>query len=127
MNQVRDDTLFTHMMRSAFLSCVDFFFVQGRNVVLYALAQKRFGDFGTGGGADSITGTAAVNEAVLKLITTGSGYLPNGKRIEAEDAREKIVMLMTIPLLLGMHTNSRFQISSSEDNREREDVPDRLW
>lgn len=85
--------LHTHMMRSLCL----FFSFQGK--MLYTLAQKRCGNFGTCGGADGITGTAAVNDAVLELITTGSGYLLDGKCAEAEDAKEKIVELMSVPLI----------------------------
>ena len=69
--------------------------------MLYALAQKRCGNFGTCGGADGVTGTASVNDAVLDLIAAGSGYLLDGKCAEAEDAKEKIVELMTVPLIQG--------------------------
>lgn len=67
--------------------------------MLYALAQKRCGNFGTCGGADTITGTAAVNDAVLELIMAGSDYLLRGECTEAEAAKEKIVELMTVPLV----------------------------
>lgn len=69
--------------------------------MLYALAQKRCGNFGTCGGTDGVEGTAAVNDAVLELVAVGSGYLLDGKCTEAEDVKEKIVDLMTIPLLQG--------------------------
>ena len=67
--------------------------------MLYALAQKRCGNFGTCGGADGITGTAAVNDAVLELIMTGSDYLLRGECTEAADTKEKIVNLMAVPLV----------------------------
>lgn len=70
--------------------------------MLYALAQKRCGNFGTCGGADGITGTAAVNDAILELVMAGSDYLLSGKCAEAEDAKEKIVVLMTVPPLQGV-------------------------
>ncbi|CAM9814742.1 unnamed protein product, partial [Sphacelaria rigidula] len=71
----------------------------GDGRMLYAVAQKRCGNFGTCGGADGITGTAAVNDAVLDLIMAGSDHLLSGKCTEAEDAKERIVDLMTVPLL----------------------------
>lgn len=70
--------------------------------MLYALAQKRCGNFGTCTGADGVTGTAAINVAILELITAGSGYLQDGKCAAAEDAKEKIVDLMTVPPLQGV-------------------------
>ncbi|CAM9840437.1 unnamed protein product [Ectocarpus sp. 12 AP-2014] len=73
----------------------------GDGKMLYALAQKRCGNFGTCGGADGVTGTAAINDDVLELIAAGSGYLLEGECAEAEDAKERIVQLMTVPLLQG--------------------------
>ena len=70
--------------------------------MLYALAQKRCGNFGTCVGADGVAGTAAINVAILEQITAGSGYLLDGECGAAEDAKEKIVDLMTVPVLQGI-------------------------
>lgn len=121
------------MIRTLRLPAFFCFLCQGKH--LYTLAQKRCGNFGTCGGADGITGTAAINDAILELIMAGSDYLLRGKCTEAEDAKEKIVNLMTVPLVQGVlryvdsmqnSLNSLVPVGYSEDYREREVAPDRL-
>lgn len=67
--------------------------------------QCRCENFATCTGDDDgyeITGTAAVNSEALALFQEGSGHLLEGNCDEVVAIKDKIVNLMTVPLVQGL-------------------------
>lgn len=77
----------------------------GAGYMLHALADKRCINFGTCTGdddGDDIAGTSAVNEEMLELFKQGLGKLQSSDCNGADSIKDKIVDLMTVPLMQGV-------------------------
>merc|ERR1719399_1070989 len=71
----------------------------GSGKLLYALADKRCANFGTcTGGA---TGNSKVNTAIIEQFTLGKNRLLQGKCADVTPIKNRIVELMSIPLVQG--------------------------
>ena len=74
----------------------------GAGKLVYRLAEKRCTNFGTCGlNGDATSGTAQVNLALFPLFAEGRDMLQQGTCVEVRPIVEKIVSLMTIPLVQG--------------------------
>jgi len=65
--------------------------------LIYALAEKRAGNFGT----KTADGGAKVNEALLSEFTKGKVALQQGKCADVPAIKKKIVSIMSVPLVQG--------------------------
>eukprot|EP00904_Undaria_pinnatifida_P009158 jgi/Undpi1/5372/HiC_scaffold_2.g00653.m1 len=77
----------------------------GDGFMIHALADKRCANFATCTGDDDgsvIAGTSAVNEKMVELFQQGQVHLLNGDCGDAEDVKDEIVDLMTVPLMQGL-------------------------
>lgn len=77
----------------------------GDGKLLYALADKRCENFKTCSGdedGNDLSGTAAVNKEILELFREGVQYLLDGNCDDVTAIKDKIVDLMTIPLVQGL-------------------------
>ena len=71
-------------------------------LLLFSLSEKRCYNFKTcGAKGDSISGTSKNNLAILQEFKTGQTYLNNGECAKARASKEKIVKLMSVPLVQG--------------------------
>ena len=70
--------------------------------LVYRLAEKRCANFGTCGAAgDSTSGTAQVNLELFPLFAEGARLLERGECSSVRPVVDKIVSLMTVPLVQG--------------------------
>jgi len=73
-----------------------------KNYLLYALANKRCANFMTcGEDGDEMTGNAYVNNEIFTQFNLGLSVLLKGKCADARKIKERIVQLMTVPLVQG--------------------------
>lgn len=79
------------------------FYVGGdENNLLFRLADKRCSNYATcGPGGNETEGTAKVNLDLIDLFTEGQADLKEEKCDDARAKKERIVQIMTIPLLQG--------------------------
>merc|ERR1719424_953310 len=76
----------------------------GDGVMVYRLAQKRCGNFGTCTGAGGVVGISQVNDALFKaggLFPRGRDLLHKGSCSRVRDVVDRIVSIMTVPLVQG--------------------------
>ena len=74
----------------------------GQGLLLYELADKRCANFRTcGNQRDTDVGTSAVNLEVFTLFQSGQLDISNGLCSAARDHKERIINLMTVPLIQG--------------------------
>ena len=72
----------------------------GQAYLLYTLADRRSFDFKTGGSnGDSVTGNSKVNIEILQQFVQMRNSLSSGKCDDATKNVERIVQLMTVPLV----------------------------
>ena len=71
-------------------------------VMVYRLAEKRCANFGTcGWSGDSVAGTSFVNYQLFEQFAEGARLLERGECAEVRPVVDKIVALMTVPLVQG--------------------------
>merc|ERR1711935_590435 len=93
----------------------------GSGKLLYGLADSRCINFKTCGDlAESTQGTSHVNQEIFRDFTLGSRMLGQAKCQEARDYKEKIEMMMTVPLIQG--TLRYAYITSTDKNACDEDA-----
>jgi len=74
----------------------------GSGKLMYALADKRCQEFRTCGDmAESAQGTSHVNGEVIRSFALGSRMLSQAKCTEARQYKERIEVMMTVPLIQG--------------------------
>merc|ERR1719482_978477 len=74
----------------------------GDGVLVYRLAEKRCKNFGTCGvDGDEASGTSHVNHELFKLFAEGRDILHRGECDQARPIVDKIVSVMTVPLVQG--------------------------
>ena len=70
--------------------------------LVYRLAEKRCENFGTCGlGGDATSGTSKVNIDLFPLFAEGARRLERGECLEVRGITDKIISLMTVPLVQG--------------------------
>jgi len=70
-------------------------------VLLYTLAEKRCGDFGTCVQDGAEAGMATVNSQIFQLFRTGKQNLQQGECADAEKVVAEITSLMSVPMIQG--------------------------
>jgi hypothetical protein len=74
----------------------------GNGVLMYALADARCQNFRTcGKSGDSTVGRSYVNEEVFREFNAGQTKLMTGDCVGAKENKDRIVQLMTVPLIQG--------------------------
>jgi hypothetical protein len=92
---------------------------QGGGVLLHALADKRCSDFATCGELGRAPmGTAFVNLEILRLFQYGQRKLSIGECEAAREVKERIVQMMTVPLIQGT-LHFAYITSTSEPVKEK--------
>ncbi|CAM9121769.1 unnamed protein product [Scytosiphon promiscuus] len=105
----------------------------GDGYMLHALAEKRCANFGTCTGdvdGSPITGSAQVNADLLELFAEGSTELINGNCDTVREIKDKIVNLITVPLVQGVLRYFYLadpQGGAVDDDEEAEKDEAELW
>lgn len=73
----------------------------GSGKLLYQLANKRCQNYGTCTGDNAREGTAIVNKQVLEQFNLGQAKLASGHCIDIQPIKDRVVSLMTVPLIQG--------------------------
>lgn len=73
----------------------------GSGKLLYQLANKRCQNYGTCSGTRSREGNSYVNKQMLEQFNVGQAMLASGRCIEVQAIKDRIVSLMTVPLVQG--------------------------
>ena len=90
----------------------------GAGVLLYTQADKRCANFATcGAGLNELTGISAVNSEIMPLFQQGQQQLLAGQCVATIATKERIVQLMTVPLVQGV-LRYAYTLSAGTDTGE---------